>query len=232
MPVYKRKTARPYKAGKKPVKKRSTFSRVVGGAKTAFRLARKAYSGYKYLRGMINCEKHFIDTLQAGALISWSGTVTALSASAQGDNINNRVGDSILAKYLTFRYSCTMDSALSTTAVRWIIFQDTMSLGTIPSASDVLTTTGAANAVVSLLNIQNALQGRFRILFDKTVALSNTGNKQFISDEVIPINDHIKYTSTAGTDEGRNMLYLLTICDVNASDPTVAWSARLAYYDN
>lgn len=231
MPGYRKKPARPYKAGKKPMKKRSTFSRVVGGAKTAFRLARKAYSGYRYLRGMINCEKHFLDT-NVAALQSWTGSVTALSATAQGDNITNRIGDSILAKYLTLRYSWIMDTALSSTICRLIIFQDTMSLGTIPAASDVLTTTGSAPAVLSLLNIQNALQGRFKILYDKTVALSLGGPVAFATDEVIPINDHIKYTSTTGTDEGRNMLYALAICNVNASDPTLTMNARLAYYDN
>lgn len=229
-----KKTPKPFRTGKAPTKKRSYgghVNRVVKGAKSAYSLARKAYSGYKYLRGMINCEKHFLDT-NVSALQSWSGTVYALSATSQGDNVSNRIGDSILAKYLNLRFSWIMDTSIPQSICRLIIFQDTMSLGTIPAASDVLQVTGSAPAVLSLLNLTYALQGRFKILFDKTVCLSSQANVAFATDEIIPINDHIKYTSTSGTDEGRNMLYALAICNVNANDPTLTMTARLAYYDN
>lgn len=224
-------TARPYKTGKKPVRRRRRVAKTPSAWSSAKNLAVKAWQGYKYLRGMINCEKHFADTNQA-ALQSWTGTVYPLSALAQGDNIANRIGDSILAKYLNLRYSWIMDTTLTSTICRLIIFQDTMSLGTIPSASDVLQVTGSAPAVLSLLNVQYAIQGRFKILFDRTTTLSVYGHNAYATDEIIPINDHIKFTSTAGTDEGRNMLYALAITNVNASDPTLTLTTRLAYYDN
>lgn len=225
-----KKNAKPYKTGKRTTRKPAR-RRTPSAWSSAKNLAVKALKGFRYLKGMINCEKHFSDT-NVAALQSWSGTVTPLSALSQGDNIGNRIGDSILAKYLNLRYSWIMDTVLSSTICRLIIFQDTMSLGTIPSASDVLAVTGSAPAVLSLLNLQYAVQGRFKVLYDKTVSLNNYGGVAYATDEIIPINDHIKYTSTAGTDEGRNMLYALSICNVNANDPTLTMTARLAYYDN
>lgn len=226
---YRRKTARPYRTGKKPYRRR--VRKTPSAWSSAKNLATKAWQGYKYLRGMINCEKHFLDTNVAGS-VSQSGSISALSALSQGDNINARIGDSILAKYLNIRYTWVMDSTIPTTLCRLMVFQDTMSLGTIPAASDVLEVTGTPPGVVSLLKISNALQGRFKILYDKSVALSAQGPACFITDEIIPINDHIKYTSTAGTDEGRNMLYALFICNVSSNLPSLTLTTRLAYYDN
>lgn len=226
--------SKPFRTGKKPSKPRSSsiFSRSARRrASGAWSLAKAAWNGLKYVKGMINCEKHFLDTAIT-ATQNYTGTVTALSATTQGDTLSNRIGNSILAKYLNLRYAWVMDAALSTTIARVMVFQDTMSLGTIPAPSDVLTTTGDATAVVSLLNLTAALQGRFKILYDKSVTMQNTGQQCHVTDEIIPINDHIKYTSTTGTDEGRNMLYVLCITSVNANLPTLSLKARLAFYDN
>lgn len=234
MPKFK--SAKPYRVGKKPTKKRSNFVRKVssyaGKAAGAWSLAKAAWKGFKYVKGMINCEKHFLD-VKVADFASYSGTITPLSALSQGDNISNRIGDSVLAKYINLRYAWIGDTSTAQSIARVIVFQDTMSLGTIPAPGDVLNLSGlTTEAPLALLNLTYAVQGRFKILYDKTMTLCNTGSNVQATDEIIPINDHIKYTSTAGTDEGRNMVYLLYISNRNTQDPALNLFSRLAYYDN
>lgn len=218
--VYKRKVH------KKRVPKMNTLSAVK-------HVAKKAFLGVTALRGIINSEKKAFDVINSGTSIDYNGTVVNLSAIAQGDNYNDRTGNSILAKSLQFRYTFTADATVSTTSVRVIIFQDTMSLGTVPAPGDVLTTVGASHTICSCYSRIFSLQHRFKILYDKVQGLSNTSAQLFNASEYLPLNDHIKYTGTAGTDEARNQLYVLFLSQrVTSNLPIVQYHSRLLYYDN
>lgn len=226
---YIKKVSKAFKPGTKTNKRANkTISRV----KSTYALAKQAYSGFKYLRGMINCEKKFFDATSS-ASINNSGDVSVLSSISQGDDTNQRNGDSILAKYVDLRFSWIMNAADPVELVRTIVFQDTMSLGTIPSVGDVLSLAGTSADVLSMLNLIGARQHRFKILHDESYTLCSTGSQAVQKSVVIPLNDHIKFTGTVGGDEGRNMLYILNISSsTGANRPTVTYRSRLAYYDN
>lgn len=226
---YIKKVSKAFKPGTKTNKRANkTISRV----KSTYALAKQAYSGFKYLRGMINCEKKFYD-ISGNLSINNTGDVSTLSGISQGDDTNQRNGDSILAKYLDLRFSWVMNAADPVEMVRTIVFQDTMSLGTVPAVGDVLTLVGTSTDVLALLNLVGARQHRFKILHDESYTLCSTGTQAVQKNLVVPLNDHIKFTGTVGSDEGKNIVYILNISSsTGANKPTVTWKSRLAYYDN
>lgn len=195
-------------------------------------IAQKAWSGVKAIRGIVNSEKFHFD---AGTQVNpdYNGAVVALSAISQGDGTGSRTGNSILAKGLVFNFNLSNDTGAQTTTTRIIVFQDTMSLGTIPSPSDVLTAVGNVNGVISPYTLINSDQRRFKILMDEAFATSNTGNQKIVKFQNLRVDDHIKFSGTSGTDEARNMVYMLHISDrVTTLLPTLNWYSRLSYYDN
>lgn len=195
-------------------------------------LATKAMKGVNFVKGIVNAEKKYNDVTQTGA-VDYNGSVVALSAVSQGDTSSTRNGNSILAKGLQVRYQVFPDmTAANQTRLRMLIFQDTMSLGTIPSPGDVLENVGASTAPQSPYKYINATQYRFKILYDKTHNISNVSNGHTVDEKFI-VNDHIKFTGTTGTDEGRNMLYSLVISDrVTTLTPYLNMTTRLSFYDN
>lgn len=197
-------------------------------------LAAKAWRGVKAIRGIVNSEKHYHDVVNYGTNIDYNGFVVALSDVAVGDTNVTRTGNSILAKSIHLRYDLSANVSSSATFCRVIIFEDTMSLGTIPSPGDLFTITGALHAPTSMLTIQWANQGRFKILYDQDHSFCSTGNVVAMKDVFLPLgNTHIKYTGTSGTDEGRNMIYMTCISNlVTTLLPSITYYSRLAFYDN
>lgn len=198
-------------------------------------LAMKAWQGVRAVRGIVNSEKKYRDTVITGN-IDYNGAINNITDISQGDTTTTRNGNSILAKGLMVRYWCKPDvaspSATSQALLRVLIVQDTMNLGTTPTVSDVLEYTGSINGVLSPYKYVNANQYRFKVLYDKTHSL-NGGSANHNNDVKIVVNDHIKYTGTAGTDEGRNQIYAIQISDqVTTNTPNFNGVFRISYYDN
>lgn len=227
-------------AGKKTVIKKSGVRKTKGKGKpwyskkySALDLAGKAWTGVKMLKGIINSEKKYHDTLISGS-VDYNGTINLLTDIDQGDTNVTRSGNSILAKSLLIRYSVIPDvSSANTSYMRVIICQDTMNLGTTPAVSDVLQNTASASAPLSHYNNQYSAQYRFKILYDKTHGLSNLQSTPAYVSEKLMVNDHIKYTGTQGTDEGKNNIYLVLISNqVTSLLPAFSCYSRVKFYDN
>lgn len=219
MPKYFKKKSRTYgRRNKKPWYARRY---------SAVELAGKAWSGVKMLKGLVNVEKHYFDTTDSGSL-SNAGSVTLLSGIAQGDDVNSRNGNSVLAKTLLMRYH--YERAASNTAlvnyVRMMIIKDLENTGSAPTVTDVL----ASADVNSPLNVDHT--SRYQVIRDKLYAFSTNGTEGKIGKEFIKINDHLKFTGSAGSNVYKNALYCLLITDQSANPPGYAWQARLGYYDN
>lgn len=201
----------------------------------ALQVAKVAWKGVKFLKGIINSEKKAFDTSFSSAAVDYNGTITPITAIAQGDAINNRSGNSILAKSCKLNYSIfspTFNASNSATA-RVMLVQDMMNLGTIPSVSDILISVGSSNAPISQLNRANSQQYRFKILYDKLHVFSSTGGIRSSIMQNVMINDHVKFTGTATTDEGKGFMYLVIISDqVTTNLINVTGTTRVFYYDN
>lgn len=186
-------------------------------------LARKAYSGVKFLKSIVNAEKKFFDTLVSGSLTN-AGTVNVLNAISAGDDAMNRNGNSIKLIHLYCRM--TFEQIIDTkNFVRIIIFSDLANQGIAPSTTDVLTVAD----VDSMTNLDNV--ARFQILFDKCYGLSNA--YPTVSKRVYQrLGFHIKFDGTASGDWQKNSLFVLML-DSNTTSHAVSNSTfRIAYYDN
>lgn len=187
--------------------------------------ARAAYSGVKYLKGLVNSEvfKHNV-TIAAGT--SSTGSVTHLSGIAIGDGDSTRTGNSIFTKYLSFRANVAVNPSATATILRMVIFQDKQQVGDgTPAVSDVLET----SSVVSSLN-QNSV-GRFKIIRDINIALNDTVINKYIK-RYIKIKTHIRYNGTAGSDIQRGGLYCLLISNEATNAPGIDMDMVLGYHDN
>lgn len=220
MPYYRKKFKRNYRRRRYPRRGYTTY----GAAKY---LARKAYQGVKYIRSMINVEKHYLDT-GVSSTVTNTGSVTLLSGIAQGDDVNSRQGNSVLAKTLYGRCVLLRDSDNTTlmNSVRMMIVKDLENIGTAPTVTDILQ--GAT--VVSPLNVDHT--SRYQVLLDKVYSLSLNGKDGMNLKYYLRVNDHLKYTGANATDVYKNAIYLLLISDQSAEYPTTVQNWRLGYYDN
>lgn len=200
---------------------------------SAMELAGKAWSAVKYVKGMINCEKKTVDINASITGVTYNGSVTSLSAIAQGDTSITRDGKSILAKSLLIRGSVVSNASASFNVVRVIVFQDRYNTGTAPTASNLLETTGSASAPYSALN--HLASGRFKILYTRLIFVVASSEAKVIPFKAyIPLNTHVKYDGPNSTDDYKNSLYC---CFISATapagtNPDVNLYSRMSFYDN
>ena len=93
--------------------------------------------GLKFLKSIVNAEKKFHQATSSPTSSS-TGSITQVSAIAQGDTASTRDGNSILAKYMTFRSRIVKHASATNTSVRIIIFVDLLNTGTTPTFADLL----------------------------------------------------------------------------------------------
>lgn len=212
--IYRKK-----KYGKKKMYKKPLRYKVADMAYTA-------YKGVRYLKGLVNAELHSNDFTATASTIPNTGTIVPFTSIAQGDNYNNRQGNSILAKYLFGRMEFVKHALSNYTFIRMIFFRDTQQLGdTDPGVSDVLST---ANTLSPLNQFQ---KGRFSIMKDKTIRLD--ANKTTSNMKIkIKLPFHIKYNGTSGADIQKNGIYLLIIGSEPTNVPLYSYNLRLSFYDN
>lgn len=177
--------------------------------------------------------KHRDTVVSAYTTIGYAGSVYHLSDVAQGTSENNRVGDKVHATYI--KLGATMAAhATENTTMRVMLIQDKLNQGTAPSAGDILEGTGVTGGYrsgICELNVDD-FPKRWRVLYDKTVRLvSGTASAVQVLKASAKINAPIWYSGSAGTDEGRNQIYLLLISDAAANYPSLVWNARLYYKD-
>lgn len=200
---------------------------------TWMQFAEKAWSGVKALKGLINSEQIYRDVTSA-TTADINGAIVALSPIAQGDDEGSRTGNSILAKTLEMSLYVQADTTPTVTVFRFIIFQDRMNTSTVPTPAQVLAVTGTSAVVVSPILATAHKNQRFKIIAD--VSHSFTGGAGHLAwkyDNVFKINNHIQFTGSATTDEGKNMLYMLVCSSQSAANlPNYNSYFRLKYYDN
>lgn len=197
---------------------------------SAVQLARKAFRGVRYLKGLVNSEMLHLDTNFSAASVLGSGAVSHLTAIAQGDTSAGRTGNSLLLRSLSYRFKLEINSSVtSNTTVTMIIFQDTQQVGdTSPAATDVL----AQANTYSLLSTLTA--GRFKILKRKSYLLTPaSGGRPAIEQKgFMKLYSHVRYNGTASTDIQKNGLYVLFISSESTNTPTVNGTFRIGYHDN
>jgi hypothetical protein len=204
----------------------------------------KAWQLAKHLATLINVEdKKFDVDGTAGAVVTTTATIVNLTNIAQGNDYNNRSGDSILGQALEFRARVTGNSAGPMQNLRLLVVVDRENHGVDPVIGDVLQ--GATSPFLAPMLATAA--NRFEVLFDEYVVLTNavglaaTGTStDYVPDTIIlrPLirkwNKHIKYTSSAGADASNweNAIFLMAISSSASNGPNLAYHFRLHFTDN
>lgn len=192
-------------------------------------IATKALKATHYIKGMINCEKHYKDTVISLAPLQ-AGTITHLTDISQGDDAGQRTGSTVLLRSIYLDLSAAIGSGPTNTHLRLAVVMDTMQTGTPPTVAQIYQTVGTLNAPCSPLNSDNA--GRFKILYDKRMLLNTSGSSTAFIRKYIKLYHHIRYTGPNGTDEYKNNIWLVCLCNEATTPPSINGISRLGYYDN
>lgn len=222
---YARRKGGPRKKRMSFKRKRNSWSRY--GAK-AGSLAYKAYKGVRWIQRLINVEKKFFDIVSAPT-VSTTPSIISLSNIAQGNDYNQRDGNSILIQSMLLRALITLNSMAATSIIRLVLFVDNDQRGTDPAATDLFESVGSLTTPLN-----HNVASRFNVLMDKFVSLSINGNRSMTFKRFFKYNRHIKYTGTTGADATayEGAIFLLLWSSEVTNVPTVDYSFRLRYTDN
>lgn len=207
-----------------------TVKRPYLGGMSFGQMAKYAATGVNIMKGIINSElKKY--TSQLAGLQGYTPAVTQMSYVDQGNDTEQRSGNSILSKYLSYQTRTTYNQT-STVPVscRYIIFVDTEPQGgNVPSATDLL---DDPTSIISPLNVDHT--SRFTILEDLHVDLSPTGTQVMTTKSYKPLDFHIKYTGPESNAIEKNNIFCLLQSESSDTTnfPTMAIFWRLAFYDN
>lgn len=198
---------------------------------TAGKVASTAYTALKIAQGvsaLVNAESKYTDT-NILSTINDAGTINLLSGLNEGVDNTMRNGRSVKFTSAYITGSIAQNSSATETIARVMLFIDKATAGGTPQILDVLRYTD----YTSPLNVENA-GNRFRILFDRSYAFSNSGSKIIDIKEFVKLNLHTTYLGTGPTisECGTNSIFLLLIGSEATNDPGVDLTCRLQFFDN
>lgn len=221
-------------------KKRSILSRMKMatsmGAKNAYKFAKKnpkkalgyAVDGVRLLKELVNVEKKFIDSATSGT-ITTTPVVTLLTGVAQGNDYNNRNGDSIKLHGLSIKYYDAKSSAAAESIFgRLLIVLDKDSRQATPAYTDVMTSVSPA----AHTNVDG--HDRFVILADHMFTESEEERRAQVWEKYIPLDIHAKYNSTGDTVTScaQNHIYAMFVTDQPTNGSAFVLNWRVSFYDN
>lgn len=178
------------------------------------------------IRSMVNSEKKFFDSAVTGTAQISTGNIYILTNVNTGLDVDSRVGNSILTKYVYGRLFAN-NTGNTDAQLRMIIFYDTDNTGTDPIVSQVLQNT----TVPTVSPMLTGNVSRFWIVYDKTYSFDS--NNQTRQDKYFRyLNIHQKFTGPTSTDYSKNALYVLFVSTLVTVGVTVDATFRIAYYDN
>lgn len=191
-------------------------------------VAGKALAGVRYLKGLINAEKHMRDFDWSYSAITTPMTAQHLTALPVGDADNERTGNSVLVKYHLIRFTINRNSAAAHTSdnVRIVVVCDNQQRAdSAPIYGDVFQG-DSYQAHINRLN-----RGRFSIMYDKMFSVF-ADKPTLMRRIVLRNNKHARFNGSAGTDIEKCGIYVLCVGSIATNGPTVLFNARTAWYDN
>lgn len=195
------------------------------------RTARKAAKSALNARS----EVKYIDRKNTASSATDVGAIAPINIPGQGDGQSQRNGNSIYMRSIQGRWTAT--AADGTNIVRVLVFQyyDDTLLGS-GDVDKVLDTTGGVGAVHAPYNHANTRSGKLKILYDKTVSLVDSTEKQLSNPHKFMITKLKKrrcvWEDGTATIPENNGLYWMNLSDSTAvSHPLVNYHARLRYND-
>jgi len=192
-------------------------------------IARAAWRATKYIRGLVNSERMYLDST---ITLASKANTYLLNAVPIGDNVANRTGNSILVRSLYMRGFININPSVTvSTRVSLALVQDLQQVSdSIPSELDMFTSNNPEAQLRVGATTNTA--GRFKIMWRKNY-LMIPGQKPTITlDKFWKLYTHCKYNGSSGSDVQKNGLYLVILTSESTNFPTVNITTRLGYHDN
>ena len=208
---------------------RRRYPRRGNGSMDLVRTAKLAYSGVKYLRGLVNVEKHAHELTFTATPDSSTGSFQCLNLIAQGDSEGQRTGDKIMMKQIHANMRLSINSAATHSVIRVILFLFKQPQGATPTATFVL---AAANHLAPY-NHDNA--GLYTVLYDKQFPMSISGAQEKVvqfTRKFYTLHEQFDGTGATVADIQTNSLWLFVISDESTNVPSFATRTQLLYVDN
>lgn len=220
-------------AYRRRTKRRFYRKRRSSGLSNAYSLAKAAYKGFRFIKGIVNSELHVYDFNSSSAIDS-TGEVLRLSGVAQSDDLTGRTGRSILAKSLQVRMRLTSNASATTpTQIRTIVGIDYDANTTLATIADVLSNI-AASPLTAMRELDTD-RGRFKILFDRTLTLPTVaaGNAGAFVNKYFKLgNHHIYFDNTTANSDAKGKLFMINVSNQATNTPGKELEVRMRFYDN
>lgn len=172
-------------------------------------------------------EHKWYDTIPTGLAVPNVPFILALDGIPQGVGQSNRIGDSVKASSLFYRFSLTKGLTDSIVRVIWFIWKS----NDIPAASDILQNSGTTTSYISPLNRDRGMN--IRVLHDRLYTLGAGETQLQVEKQTKRLWFTNKYDSDSTTTTSMNGLYLLITSNASATNaPTFDGYVRLSYTDS
>lgn len=192
-------------------------------------VALKAYKMARRLMDSTNIEYKELQTLSSSQTPPYSGTIYTLNTVAQGDDFNQRIGDSIKCQNLTLRGKILPPpSSNAAEFIRLTIFWDKQNV--ITTGGQLWNNAGGTLAPFSQKTEDTKYQSK--VLYDRTWKLiPNTDNDAQQFTVVLPINMHTHYSGNTTTIKD-GALKMCLISDQTTAVHLVSFDSIVSYTDN
>lgn len=215
-----RYTKRSFKRGRKT----SWYNRKY----STMQIAKKAWQATKYLKGIINSEKHISDTTHSA--IAQNAIFRMINLS-QGMGPADRQGNSILLKSIYIRGHVEINPAVTGhSRFSLAIVRDNQQIAdTTPSLSDIF-----ESATDSESMLLRSTAGRFSVIYRKTYILTpSSGGRPVVPiDKFIKLNKHVRFNGPNVSDIQKGSYFLCLLTSEGTNFPTLSIQDRITYYDN
>lgn len=212
----------------------------MSGGVGAMGTAMRALSTANSIKNLLNVEAKYHDTVDTSQALDAAGQLILLNGLVPGDGATTRDGQSVKGTYLHIVGDLTLNTNLVQDMVRLVIVLDKQPNAAATTWATIYDGTASA-AYNALRNINNG--DRFKVLYDKTFALSQNGQAGKHFSIYIPLNKRLsKYyqktkfnAGTAGTiaDITSNALYFGFVGESQATNfSDIAYTARYRFIDN
>lgn len=190
-------------------------------------MARSAWQGVRYLKGLVNSEQ-FVHDVAGFVNPTIAGDAIPLTDIPQGDQIGTRTGNSILVKRAYIRVKLDKHATPASSTIRYALVRDSQQVSDgAPTYENVFSPGGG---VLSALN--SAQLGRFTILEEKLLTV-DTDNPSRVFVINVSMSSHVRYNGSNSTDIQKNGLYLVVCSTENSgTQPTFTYRSRVYFHDN
>lgn len=195
---------------------------------STLQLAKKAWSATKYLKGIINSEKHIADQNHTSTARNATFRIVNL---AQGIGPDQRQGNSILLKSIYLRGQIEINSSVtSNTRYTLLLVRDNQQVSdTNPTVGQIFEDATDAESMLS-----RASAGRFSVIWRTTSFLTPVagGRPVALISKYIKLNKHVRWNGPNDTDLQKGGYYLCLLSSESVNFTTLNFNSRIAYYDN